>query len=721
MKASLVSLLVAVPVASASPVFGQSAPLITYVDGEIELSWEAFADAYEIQVSESLAPGDWHPRVFTEHETARVRLSGGDRYLRVARSSTSRTAIPDARRLQILDQIGVRITQVSADIPRLQQCTELAAFLSNYPELEAIGVHANASVYARFLDGRLLAIINNRRPATTEELNRRIDVNALPAPDEQPQAEFRGRTRRSNHFVVGMPESRRAILLKAQGMNLMADMIGLLRPAFEDGGYQVITGDATLDNYLAIGDVERPGVVYIDSHSSEIPIGYSDRDPVTGNQHVFGQPTLMLATSTQVSPELEGRVRSWFDAGDIAYAYLGPEVSGSREVFYAILPNFVRKNWRLGKNSLVYLDTCESGSIGSTPFREACFAVGAAGYAGWSEAVLDYWGFVGTTRHVADLLIGRSLLLNDRPRQRPFGISETLDALHSRGLLDDPDGARLLYSEGPNSNGSFRLLCPSIVRMEAMESLDQILVQGMFDPDAPAVARVEFDRISKEVQAEDVRAGSLTFSLPGGDTPSVGDVTIIQNGRRGNTVPLSEWKIMGTLLKQPAGELTATTKVELRFRADVHSFRARPFEQPAFRGAGASIAKGSTGRLVDAGGTHVQRDGRSSVRWSLDKPFEIPFANLRGMLSIEPDGLASVFAAARTGSVMTVQHFLDGMLTNSFLSEGGTGAAPGGTPTVMDFATFGLAPASHVGAGDFGMFSIEGTAPVNPPTGDFAR
>ena len=138
-------------------------------------------------------------------------------------------------------------------------------------------------------------------------------------------------------------------------------------------------------------------------------------------------------------------------------------------------------------------------------------------------------------------------------------------------------------------------------------------------------------------------------------------------------------------------------------------------------GTGAGAAPDSTARLVEASGTYHYPNGSGSEQWSLDTPTNIPYENIRGALSIDDNGIASIFASVRTGDAMTVTRFADNMVIQTFKREAGSGAKVGGTESTFDFGSHSIKAGSDVGAGSSGQFSYEAASPTNPPSGDFAR
>ena len=725
------------------------------VDGYVEISWNGDADFYEIQRSTTLTSDGWTPITYTNDNSILIQqeLGLGSYFIRVLKSAPRETfAIPDERRLEILDEISTQIDSLS-DQEHIDSTT-LTAFLGQFTELDDIDVHSDGTVYARFMDNRLYAIIDNRPPALPDAFDESGNADFLSA-EENPvrQALIAGQANRvggrvarsTNGTPGGLPVSKNAVLFQAEGTGIDSPMLDSLVPAFEERGFAVKHGDATLFNFMNMEALGNDiGVFYVDSHGGSLEAIVKFEDPTTGLLVTRKFPLFLLMTSTEVTAENERLYKPLLEEGLLMTAALGPQtVKGIKRNhtlknptappltkwphYYGVTATFVKRYWRFGKNSFVYLDCCYSQHDDAEPFRRACFRAGAATYAGWTESVHDAWPFNKVTRPLFDTLLGGSQIYRVNPPQRPFELSKVLNYLEQKNFLTDATpgfpGAKFVCSPGLSSNGGFRMLFPSIERMDVAETTGEIIMSGSFDANVPAVVRVDASEGATTIDAKMVRGSLLTFELPGDESPSVGDITVTQNDLSSNQVPLTEWRVKATMVKHFApfiAQPSATSLLDLHFRADAHPWRNLPFSTPKFRGAAASIATDSMGRVVEASGQFDRTDGRSNVRWSLDQPVDVPFAGLRGTFSISADGTASIYGALLAGRVMTVTETVDGVPT-VYLTEPGQGAKPGGTSTTLDLSSYTINAATDVAAGDSGQFSFESAASIHPPTGDFAR
>ncbi len=136
-------------------------------NSSIALSWSGNAPAYELQSAENLGVPKWRSMLVTDRTNAVVPMPGPAGYFRIVGLSSGFVPIDETQRFQILSNITERImalpgTNGAADSQML------AAYLATFDEFIASGVTADTSTWARFRDGRLVVIVNNRPAATPE-------------------------------------------------------------------------------------------------------------------------------------------------------------------------------------------------------------------------------------------------------------------------------------------------------------------------------------------------------------------------------------------------------------------------------------------------------------------------------------------------------------------------------------------------------------------------
>ncbi len=603
-------------------------------------------------------------------------------------ASGDRVVAP-ADRSRVLRAIGEKIvTLVGADPAVSSQA--LAAFLAQFPELEAVGISPDSSVYAQFIDGRPLNIFNNRTGATAAELQRTIDLTPLPAPEpgmskiksglSYPEGTFRALAAQP---VTGLPESRQAVLLKATVPGISAPMLNSLVPAFARRGYQVYGDEAGLEQLMNVRDFGRNiGVFYIDSHG-----GVGDIPRITpteeGSRGLFRDlPTFILLTSTVTTEEGDRKYSGHFARGELSYGVLGPDVikaDGSiirADAYYCVTSEFVRRYWKFGRNGFVYIDTCHGGSPAAAAFPRACFDAGAAVYAGWSDRVLDGWAYFATRVFFDTMLGGNNIFTEITPKCRPFDRASVLAYMARRKIDVDQTsnfpGAHLLFTQN-SAGGEFGLLNPSIQSMSVDESKDQLNIYGYFDPTTSATVRIEGNgTVERTVQP--LSGTQLVVPLSATGSPSAGRVTVTQRQRPSNTVPLTEWKVSGEMIRYFAigeSQPSATYEYKIHLRTDIHPYRRFPYETPAFPGNYSLGASDSTARLASASGIYHDPNGIRTVEWHVDSPTELPYRFINS-----PDPNTTYFSANATFSEGGILYFV----VNARAKDGATST----TTTLVD-------------------------------------
>ncbi|MFO1499711.1 MAG: hypothetical protein U1G07_15180 [Verrucomicrobiota bacterium] len=628
---------------------------------QLSLSWTGSAPAYQVQVRDKLDAGSWQPLLTSSHTAALVGLESSAGFFRVvALASGLVGSISDERRLAVLDAIRESIATLPGDDPAVES-RQLAEFVAGFEEIQVAGVDRDTSVWARFVDGRPLLIVNNRRPARDDELERSPAATVSQAgllTESGPQTKADLVPERGLASVLqspgqptptGIPASARAVLFQATLPGIKAPMLASLVPAFQSRGYEVSGGEASLPNFLAVETVGNDiGVLYIDSHGGLLPVQLEVTNAVTQVVQTYAFRIFVVATSTVVDAASERIYRPYFERGEVGYTLCGPSVLKGlsrdativeRRSIYFITPAFARHHWTFGPNSFVYIDTCHSGSDVATDFAEVCFDRGAAAYAGWTDSVHDAWAFNKVTRRLFDGLIGGSPIYPQTPKQRPFDRVALRSYLRRQGLDKDQTpgfpGAELTFLSRPNSAAQFGLLAPSIQSMSTDEIKGELRLVGLFDLTAPAQVRVE-GQSSQDVDVTPIRiegAASqpaptqIICPLPADRQPSAGMVTVIQRGRRSNTVPLTEWRVQGRLERSFVSGLTqpsAFYDFKVHLRTDLHEYRRIPYETPIFPGNYAQIGRDSTCRLSQAAGIYHDPNQIRTVEWLLNAPADPP-------------------------------------------------------------------------------------------------
>lgn len=655
-------------------------------DAELRLKWSGDSPAYRVERSYELSSAPlWMPALSTDLTNVAIHVTGRAAFFRVvAIPEVNREPVLTARRMEILDSITRKIATLDGQDLAADN-REILKFMVQIPEFEAIGIGSDSSIYARFQDGRSLSIINNRRAPPLPGLQTAAESRP---PSLPPQSKSKS-TVSDQAWAhspssagqiaapLGIPSSRRAALFKATLPDLEAPILDSLVPAFTRRGYLVDGGEASLEAFMSLKNVGNDlGVLYIDSHGGVNTVVDREKDPDTGEWVETETTSFTVVTSTEITPEREKLYDENWSKKELMYSTMGSVVRKDlrdRYFYYCITPQFVSNYWSFAKNSLVYIDSCFGAHPDSETFWTACFATGAGTYLSWTNSVGDTLAFDAARLLSNDLLGGSPIFKesNGVP-QRPFDFTSVRAYLGRAGLDKDPDtGAKLVAHFGPIQNGQFSLLAPSIQSMRTDERTNQLRITGLFDAQAPTVVKIVGEttyELAATVLSSRV-ATEVVCSFPAEQKPITGNVTVYQQARPSNTVPLTGWRTKGELIRFGPG-LTGTPSAhfefEFLFRSDLHSYRRAPHESSIFPGNSAAAAAGSTCRFVGASGVFRPPDlPDTSEEWmstlgAFDLPlvYSIPVPSeanwFRGSAQFNLDGSLYLVAEANAKDAVTV-------------------------------------------------------------------
>ena len=660
-----------------NPSYGQEIPSnieVSVVDQNIQIAWEGDSEVYEIQTTSSLDGVDWFPTLITSNQSAAIPFEGERMFFRVGTGNALPVdgEVSDDRRFEILEDISDYIQTQSVGDPEIDN-KALVSFLSQYSEIDVVGRSSESSVYANFIDGIPLHILNNRNYEAADETTDTIDLTAsdTQVPDlsafedsglvEMQRAFFGEETSvlQADESSQGLPDSDLAVLVQAQGIGIDKPMLQYLVPAFLENNYDVGEYGASVEDFIELGELPEIGVFYVDSHGGVI----ATREKTRIDDHTVyfkrGEQ-FVIATSTLLTRENWDIYKPMVESGELALASPGDDlVKGIRFendlkpeplpdpvplAIYTITGKFIKNRLKFGKNSFVYIDTCSGTHPWAKSFREDCFAAGAGSYAGWSTKVSDKYAFVYTTRVLFDALLGGSPIYETVPRQRPFDLNSVLKFMSEKNYLRDIwvykgklwDAQFLLYpSPEEFANGQFSLLNPSLRNMFIDEDKEEVQVFGLFDPDQEIKINVEGNGSTEIFPILDsVTKNQLKFSLPAQTQPSAGWITILQNERTSNSVPITQWMLDVNHNKHftvNVSEPVVKYNYKLYFRGDIHPFRTLPYRDQVRAGSSLHMeaTRQSTGKVLSASGTWTYPDTEDTQRWELaNGPVDLPTAFL---------------------------------------------------------------------------------------------
>jgi hypothetical protein len=363
-----------------------------------------------------------------------------------------------------------------------------------------------------------------------------------------------------------------------------------------------------------------------------------------------------LWTSTNVGLDLEGKYDAMWDAFELSYMMMpGRNASGlcaNTVINYGVTPGFVAHYMHFARNSLVYLNVCDSGTPDAGDMRQAFGNANASVVVGWDASVS-----VGTTFRTVPYFIDRLLGSNDvepreDPKQRAFNVYDVRDNMAAKGRTVEPlTGAQLTIFK---MNNDFGLLAPSIQFLSNEDDGVQphLIIAGMFGADpgegkrSVTINDTELDNIHwspTEIDCDIPEAGS---NASGTVVVKVGSGT---NARESNHVNLTEWIAELTYDRDDPGDLAAQMTIKLRILADIHPFREKPGEQP-FETTVLFPPRGDTNMHMTTSGTYEETLGDCKDTYTFGQGGDVgtPFGTGEGK-----DGSWSYF-----GSVDTQSHTL---------------------------------------------------------------
>jgi len=392
--------------------------------------------------------------------------------------------------------------------------------------IAAAGVSDSAgNVWARFDDGRLLMLLDNRvMSAPPEAIHRNV---------ESFRAALRERDALRAQAGPGLelPVSSQARMLNSMEPR-WAHPITELTAILEATGYQVTTGGRT--RLADLENVDGDGILYWMSHAG---IG-GDQD----DNDVFGIWSESRADSVT---DQFAFIKDYWTKGQICY--LSAEVQQPNgtlvwEKHYGITQQFVRDYMSFSDNSVVYIDACTSNK---DEIRLAFFAAKASVYCGWDALASNSSGIVA--RRFFDLLCGTNQAEPQNPRQRPFLFEWVRRWMISNGRNMDPVNVNTALHMTVNpTSPHFGLLAPTINRMYVHDTPDVVddylEIEGDFGLDPGAANRaVTIGGVALPVDQWSEHL--ITLPLPRNGMTSFGDVTVKSRGHLSNAAHLTRWVV----------------------------------------------------------------------------------------------------------------------------------------------------------------------------------
>lgn len=488
----------------------------------------------------------------------------------------------------------------------------LLTFVQGRSEFEASGPTSLGGVWARFKDGRLLIISNNRRP------------------DAPTRAAAFGPTSPASRSL-GIPTAGSKVQLLVDDTNFSAATVVSLSSQFAAAGYSGANNSATVDNLRALTNI---GVLYIDAHCGTVILRDSTEE--------YG-----LMTSTLLADTVDNSLASDLNSGAVGYMMAPGELDIGGQTgevkykitnTYFITRKFVQDHMTFADNSIVFINACGSNGPKGVKWAQSFLDKNAGSYLGWTKDI-DNKDAQETARYFFDRVLGETGKSTDynpeSPAQRPFPVGDVLDEMKNRGRSNGHPGkltesffgpvsllnlgmeplsdgliCRFVMTQKPNSDED-RGLAPTISQAlmtrpggSAVDLPRGVQLQGKFGS-ASATRKVFIggqDMTALSTFDNDSNTINIT-NLPVTGAGSHGDVYVTVNGIKSNVVQITDWKGDFIVTVKRNGNETITVTYTVHLRGILNSLRDLPGQTPKLPSLGQVDVTGADGSaLYDATG-----------------------------------------------------------------------------------------------------------------------
>lgn len=573
---------------------------------------------------------------------------------------TAGTAVSPTLRLTTLEAARSALASLSAGTARFDS-TALARALQALPGLEAVGISARVgNVWARFTDGQYLVVPNNLEPAA-------MTGNAPAAPlraggprkraaaagDLDTPAILAGQQYRQVDSFGQVPLSASVDAAHLCQDWVDANTLPQLRSMALGRGFVLpgaVSGE-TLDPSLMNGleglrSVQGDGVFFITAQAAQAGPDSS--------------PRTLICVDTLANEANLARYDAELKAGAVAHAVRLRGVNGAWEAVagLAVGPDWARlKFWSFPVESIGIFNL--TGAPDMSDWVQALYGAQLRHILVWRNAVswqrmLAFADDLVQLNLATNNFDGRNVRQNPEPRLRSYGMGESLSYLMGRGLAGDSAGS-LDYLQERQAALIVNTLLPTIDYVTIKEGTLDIELVGQFghaaagapvsrQPSQPETVTMgpqllvgssdsgRFPEPMLARAADPLLAGAQPLSSPtweGGllqgplrqpELERGGYVQVVNGGRCSNVVPVTHWEIPIQAVRS-IDELTLTTTITVRLRADVHGWRLQP-DAPArnnfFQGAMAASVHSRADFI--ASGTISRYDAstrtRTTITWS---------------------------------------------------------------------------------------------------------
>lgn len=503
-------------------------------------------------------------------------------------SGTDRSLTEEERTLAIEATEELLGSLGAAELSTEEFNQTVAAWFSTRPEFEAVAVDSSSSsIWARFIDGRLLVVANNREPGAPSEAAQ--DTSALPPAANPVRLASAGTMLRAaygpgapllqsqpNANATELPGSNQVRLLHSFGPDFeqVQAPVRDLTEWFTAAGYDVVEGkegDARVDK---LRQVSGDGFFYLNTHG--------------GKGELRGGETVYIVQSSSLRAEATDKLPDFKDDLDNGRLVYMMAQNGSRKFFdlvpewdtrYAITHHFVDKYMSFGKNSLIFLNVCFSASANPDidKFIAAMHKKGAGVYMGWAGKTSPDGGF-RAVRYMVDRLLGGNRYKAEQPAQRAFTWPAVLADMQEKGFAIDPKTeAALVARPAPQTGAIMGLLAPTIMQLTVDEGRGQLTLTGNFGtvPGTDGEVLVNGPDGAASLKIVSWQPLEVVAELPRSGPGSAGEVVVTVRGHRSTPRQLLRWRGLMNYKFQDTGSLAHEVEMDLELRLDPGLIRLR--------------------------------------------------------------------------------------------------------------------------------------------------
>ncbi|HOY36389.1 MAG TPA: hypothetical protein PLG32_14680 [Piscinibacter sp.] len=530
-------------------------------------------------------------------------------------SGTPGAEVSPALRLATLESARAALAGLAAGAARFDS-TALALALQALPGLETVGISTRVgNVWARFTDGQYLVVPNNLEPAAATGIAPAVPSRAgglrkraAAAGEFDTPAILTGQQYRQVDTFGEVPLNASVDAAHLCSDWVDANTLPQLRTMALGRGFVLpgaVSGE-TLDPSLMNGieglrSVQGDGVFFVTAQAAQAGPDAS--------------PRTLICLDTLASEANLDRYDAELKAGAVAHAVRLRGVNGAWEAVagLAIGPEWASLNfWSFPVESVGILNL--TGAPDMLDWVQVLTAAHLRHILVWRGAVpwqrmLAFADDLIQLNLATNKLDGRNVRQNPEPRLRAYGMGETLSHLMSRGLAGSGN-ASLDYLQERQPALFVNTLLPTIDYVLIKENSLEIELVGQFghaaagmpvsrQPSQPETVTMgsqllagssdsgRFQEPLLARAADPLLTGAEPLSSPtweGGllqgplrqpELERGGYVQVVNGGRCSNVVPVTHWEIPIQAVLS-IDELTLTTTITVRMRADVHGWRLEP-------------------------------------------------------------------------------------------------------------------------------------------------